>query len=72
MVKLKKCFARLPQETNPSIGNPHTSMVPFEKRYPELIFQFPHATTDGRLPDAQYGRNAAKTQLLSDKKCLSY
>jgi hypothetical protein len=47
-------------------------MVSFKERYPELILQFSHATTDCRLPDTQDGRNATKTQVLTDQERLTH
>jgi hypothetical protein len=46
-------------------------MVSFEERYSELILQFSNATTDCRLPDAQDGRDATKTQVLADQERLT-
>ena len=47
-------------------------MVSFKERYPELILQFSHATTDCRLPDTQDGRNTTKTQVFADEECLTH
>jgi hypothetical protein len=71
MVELKKCLARFLQKAHAGVGQSYTGMMPFEKRYSQLVLQFSHATTDSRLPDAQNARNAPKTQILPDEKCLS-
>jgi len=60
------------QESGAGIGDSHAGVVSLEKRYPELVLQFSHTATDRRLPDAQNGRNAAKTQILPDEKRLNY
>jgi hypothetical protein len=72
VIELNKCCTRLLQEAGTCIGDPHTGVVPLEKRYPELILQFSHATADCRLPNAQNGRRAPKTLILPDEKCLNY
>ena len=72
LVGLKKCRTRLLQESDASIRDSYTSMVSFKERYPELILQFSHATTDCGLPDTQDGRNTTKTQVLADEERLTH
>src|SRR5215510_8313270 len=71
LIELKKGRTRLLQESDASIRDSYTSMVSFKERYPELILQFSHATTDRRLPDTQDGRNTTKTQVLADEERLT-
>ena len=72
MIELKKRRTRLLQESDASVGDSHPGVVPLKKRYPELVLQFAHTATDCRLPDAQNGRHAPETQILSNEKRLSY
>jgi hypothetical protein len=72
VIELKKRRTRLLQESGTSIRDPDTRVVSLEKRYPELVLQFAHTATDRRLPDTQNGRNASKTEMLPDEKCLTY
>jgi hypothetical protein len=70
MVELKKGIARLIKKACSSSSNPHPSMVSFEERYANEVFEHPHAATHSRLSHGKQPRRTAKAQALGDEQRL--